>query len=82
MQEGKQIWSVGSILDWSVNFFKLKEIPQPKLSSELLLAAVLKCSRMQLYLNFDHILKENERFPFPPLKQRDVDIDSLLNRKI
>jgi len=60
LQESRQIWSVRRLLDWSVNYFKSKEIPHPKLSAELLLAAVLNNTRMELYLNFDRILNKNE----------------------
>jgi len=55
-----QVWNVKKILDWTINFFKAKNIPQPRLSSELLLSAVLKLSRMQLYLKYDYVLTQQE----------------------
>jgi len=55
-----QVWNVKKILDWTINFFKVKNIPQPRLSSELLLSAVLNLSRMQLYLKYDYVLTQQE----------------------
>ena len=55
-----QVWNVKKILDWTINFFKAKNIPQPRLSSELLLSAVLNLSRMQLYLKYDYVLTQQE----------------------
>ena len=60
MQASKQEWDIRKLLDWAIKYFNLKEIPQPKLSAELLLSSVLGLSRMQLYLNFGYILKEKE----------------------
>ncbi len=55
-----QIWNVKSILDWAINYFKNKEIPQPRLSAELLLSSVLKLTRINLYLSYNRILNEQE----------------------
>ncbi|MBN1298123.1 MAG: peptide chain release factor N(5)-glutamine methyltransferase [Actinobacteria bacterium] len=60
MQQKKQIWDIKKLLDWSVDYFEKKDIPQPRLSAELLLCAVLKFTRMQLYLNFNRIVKDEE----------------------
>ena len=64
MQASKQEWDIRKLLDWAIKYFNLKEIPQPKLSAELLLSSVLGLSRMQLYLNFGYILKEKELAKF------------------
>lgn len=55
-----EIWTVKKILDWGIGFFKNKDIPQARLSSELLLAAVLGLTRMELYLNYSRTLKLQE----------------------
>lgn len=60
MQENKQIWNVKKLLNWATKYFTAKNIPQPKLSAELLLSSVLVYSRMELYLNFDYVLGKNE----------------------
>lgn len=55
-----ETWTVKKMLDWGIDFFKKKGIPQPRLSAELLLAAVLKLTRMELYLNHNRVLKPEE----------------------
>ena len=53
-------WNVKKILDWGIDFFKGKDVPQPRLSAELLLASVLGLSRMELYLNHNRMLSPGE----------------------
>lgn len=55
-----QTWTIKKILDWTTSFFKSKNIPQARLSAELLLSATLNYSRMQLYLNYNYILSPQE----------------------
>ncbi len=56
-----ETWTVKKILDWTHNYFAEKDIPEPRLSAELLLAGVLKCRRLELYLQFERILTPEER---------------------
>jgi release factor glutamine methyltransferase len=49
----KQIWTINKLLAWAIDYFKTREIPEPRLSAELLLCAVLDLSRMDLYLKYD-----------------------------
>ena len=53
-------WNVKKILDWGIEYFKSKDVPQPRLSAELLLASVLGLSRMDLYLNYSRVLTPDE----------------------
>jgi len=55
-----EAWTVKKILEWGIDFFKKKDIPQARLSAELLLAAVLGLSRMNLYLDYNRILNKEE----------------------
>ncbi len=64
MQASKQEWDIRKLRECAIKYFNLKEIPQHKLSAELLLSSVLGLSRMQLYLNFGYILKEKELAKF------------------
>jgi release factor glutamine methyltransferase len=59
-----QTWTVRRLLEWADNFFSVKGIPQPRLSAEQLLSSVLNLSRMQLFLNYDYILKDNQLAKF------------------
>ncbi|MES0341789.1 MAG: hypothetical protein ABUK08_05700, partial [Candidatus Humimicrobiaceae bacterium] len=53
-------WNVKKILDWGIDYFKSKDVPQPRLSAELLLASILRLSRMDLYLNYSRVLTSDE----------------------
>jgi release factor glutamine methyltransferase len=59
-----QTWTIRQLLEWAKKFLDEKGIPQPKLSAELLLASVLNCSRMQLYLDYERILKDDKLAKF------------------
>ncbi len=47
-------------LQLSTDFLEKKGIESPRLNAELLLADILNCKRLDLYLKFDQPLKENE----------------------
>ena len=55
-----ETWTVKKILDWGIGYFDKKDIPQARLSAELLLASVLRLTRMELYLNHSRVLKPDE----------------------
>jgi release factor glutamine methyltransferase len=48
------------VLNKSTEFLEKKGIESPRLNAELLLIEVLKCNRIDLYLRFDKLLKEND----------------------
>jgi release factor glutamine methyltransferase len=54
------VWDVKSILDWAIDYFKRKNISQPRLSAELLLSSVLELDRINLYLNYKRVLNKQE----------------------
>ncbi len=47
-------------LKLSTDFLEKRGIESPRLNAELLLAEILNCKRLDLYLKFDQPLKENE----------------------
>ena len=55
------IWTVKDVLFWTSDYFTDKEISSPHLNAELLIAHVLECSRLDLYLKYDKPLTDNER---------------------
>ena len=63
-------WTPKSLLDWCGPFFESKGIPSPRLDAERLLAHVLGCSRLDLYLNLDRPLHEEELARFRDLVRR------------
>jgi release factor glutamine methyltransferase len=52
------IWTIGSLLTWTTDFFSKKGIDEPRLSAELLLAHALGCSRMSLYTQYERVPPE------------------------
>ena len=48
------------ILNYSANLLKEKNISEPRLNAELLMADALKCKRLDLYLEFDKPLQKSE----------------------
>lgn len=58
------------LLTTTTPFFQKKGIPSARLDAELLLAFVLKCSRVQLYTRFDQPLTDDELGQFRSLVAR------------
>ncbi len=54
------IWTIGSLLTWTADFFTKKSIDDPRLSAELLLAHALGCSRMALYTQYERVPPESQ----------------------
>lgn len=66
-----QVWTIGSLLTATTDFFTRKAVDEPRLSAELLLAHALNCTRMALYTQFERVPPEKERDAFRELvKQR------------
>lgn len=63
-------WTVLSMLEWGTNYFTQKDIPDPRLSIEWLLAHVLDVKRLDLYLKFDRPLAPDELQQLRPLVKR------------
>ena len=57
-QNKNKIWTVKDVLFWTSDYFTEKDIPSPHLNAELLIAHVLECSRLDLYLKYDKPLAE------------------------
>ncbi|NIA23761.1 MAG: peptide chain release factor N(5)-glutamine methyltransferase, partial [Proteobacteria bacterium] len=53
-------WTVGELLKETRDYLIKKDISEPRLSSELLLAEILNMKRLDLYLKFDRTVTENE----------------------
>lgn len=63
-------WTVLSMLEWGTDYFKDKEIPDPRHSIEWLLAETLQVDRLDLYLKFDRPLSPSELDAIRPLVKR------------
>ena len=63
-------WTTLGVLDWTTNRFTEAGIASARLEAQLLLAHVLKCTRTQLYMNFDKPLGEEELAAYRALIKR------------
>ncbi len=62
--------SLLDILQKTTAFFQQKGVPQARLDAELIIAHVLGCKRLDLYLQFDRLLGEDELTAMRPLVAR------------
>ncbi len=65
-----ETWTIKKILNWTTDYFTSKNISEPRLSAELLLADVLNCKRIELYVQFERILSADERTAYRVFVQR------------
>ena len=50
----KSEWTTKRLLDWTSDYLASGDIDQPRLCAEILLAHVLRCQRIELYVKFDY----------------------------
>ena len=53
-------WRIIDLINWAESYFKEKEFENPRTEIEWLLRAVLKCSRMDVYLRFEEPLSKTQ----------------------
>ena len=63
-------WTIGRLIEWTRDFFDKKDIAQPRLEAEILLAHVLGAERIDLYLRYEDPVAEDERTAFRELVRR------------
>jgi len=66
----EELWTVLRMLEWATEYFSEKKIPDPRLSIEWLLADVLNCKRLDLYLSYERPLSPAELGRLRPLIKR------------
>ena len=66
-------WTIAGILSWTQGHFEKWRPETPRLDAELLLAFVLGCSRLDLYLKADQPLNQKERKAYRELVQQRAD---------
>ncbi|MBQ9764195.1 MAG: peptide chain release factor N(5)-glutamine methyltransferase [Phascolarctobacterium sp.] len=62
--ETRPVWTIMKILNWTKQYFADKGVENPRLDAEVLLCAVLKCERINLYVDFERPLTETELAQF------------------
>ncbi len=71
----QEIWTIQKVLNWSQEYFHKHQVPDPRLSAELLLAGVLKLQRLELYIQFERILSADELAQYRRYVQRRVKFE-------
>ncbi len=69
-KEIRSEWSVLKMLEWATDYLTEKNVNTPRLSVELLLAEVLSCKRLDLYLMYERPLNNEELANFKPMLLR------------
>lgn len=62
--EKKDVWTISSLLNWTVNYFKSKNIESARLDAEVLLSHILGQERIYLYVHFDEPMEKAELSKF------------------
>lgn len=65
-------WTVLDALQWTTGYFETRRIDSSRLTAEILLAAVLKTTRIDLYMRHDQPLSENELAGYRQMIRRRV----------
>lgn len=66
----KGVWTVASLIEWGTGYLRERGFESPRLTVELLLAHVLQCKRIDLFLDFDKPLSSQELARFKELFKR------------
>lgn len=73
----KPVWTIIKILNWTKQYFADKGVENPRLDAEILLCAVLKCERINLYMDFERPLNEQELADYKKLVIRRAQNEPL-----
>jgi release factor glutamine methyltransferase len=63
----QQPWTVRRLLEWTVSFFRERQVEGGRLAAELLLARALSCRKIDLYTRFDQEPGADQRAAFREL---------------
>ena len=72
-----ELWTVLKVLNWTVDFFKQKEVPSAKVNAEYIIGHVLEIPRLDVYLQFERILSLKERSEIKKLVVRRANREPL-----
>lgn len=77
MSGSERVWTVLSMLEWATDYFNEREVPDPRLSIEWIVAEALNCKRLDLYLQFERPLSTKELNKIRPLVKRRAAYEPL-----
>ena len=65
-----QAWTIGSLLQWTKQYFRDKGVENPRLDADVLLSSLLGKDRVYLYVHFDQPLEQEELVKFREMVRR------------
>ena len=65
-----ETWTIRKVLAWTTQHFEKRHVDSPRLTAEVLLAHVLKLSRVRLYVDLDRPLEKTELATYRGLIER------------
>ena len=65
-----QEWTVRRLIEWTSDFFAEKNLNEPLLSAQILLAETLNCSKVDLYLRYENVVDKDKLAVFRGYIQR------------
>lgn len=77
MSGSDRVWTVLSMLEWATDYFEERNVPDPRLSIEWIVAEALDCKRLDLYLQFERPLSSEELDKIRPLVKRRAAYEPL-----
>jgi release factor glutamine methyltransferase len=69
----EQVWTLGALLDWTDKHLAQKGLESPRLDAQVLLAHVLGCARIELYVRFDELATPEVRQQYRDLIRRRLE---------
>ncbi len=63
-------WTIRQLLEWTTEYFRKAKLEEPLLCAQLLLAKVMKCNKVDLYLRFEQPVSSVQRDEFRELVKR------------
>ena len=77
-------WTLGSLLQWTKQYFSSKGVENPRLDAEVLLSSLIGKDRIYLYVHFEQPMEKNELAVFREwvkLRAARVPVAYILGRK-
>ena len=68
-----RVWTSLDLIKWTTDYFKKKGIESPRLEAEILLAEVLGCARIRLYVDFEKAVEAEKLARFKEFVKRRAE---------
>lgn len=68
-----RVWTSLDLIKWTTDYFKKKGIESPRLEAEILLAEVLGCARIRLYVDFEKAVEPEKLARFKEFVKRRAE---------